>query len=86
MKKQVNNVWRILAIIFIVLFAMLLIYNIYSVSVYNKSIKNQNICYYDICNNYTDAYYESTTQVCSCLNYDLLGNEQVVYTQYMGRK
>ena len=86
MKKKINKYWKTIAIIFIILFTFETIYVVYSVSVYNQGIKNQNICFYDICANYPDAYYDSDNKVCSCYDYDVLGNEQVSFTQYMGRR
>ncbi len=89
MKEKTNKVsrgWRTTAIILLILFGILAVATIISLHQDAQQVKNQNICFYDVCNNYPDAYYDSDSQVCSCYDYDVLGNEQVVYTEYMGRR
>jgi hypothetical protein len=40
-----------------------------------------NVCYYDICSGYIDAWWEEG--VCYCYDYDLLGQLEVAKTEYM---
>ena len=49
---------------------------------YNKEYENTNICYYDICSDYPDAFYSE--EVCTCYDYDLFGEYAVAKEEYMG--
>ena len=73
--------WKVLAIIFMILFALLLTFNILAVAYVNYDTKQQNICYYDICSGYPDAYY--LDHVCTCYEYDVIGNLVVSKSEYM---
>ena len=63
--------WKIIAIIFIVLFLVETSFFIFSIAVAkieNNKIKN---CYYEICEDYPEA--ELIDDICYCYDYDLLG-------------
>ncbi|HDK42037.1 MAG TPA: hypothetical protein ENG87_01555 [Candidatus Pacearchaeota archaeon] len=83
-KEKVSRGWRTLAIILLILSVSMIILTIISIHQNTQQVKNTNICYYDICSDYPDAYYEN--DVCTCYDYDVLGNEQVAYTEYMGKR
>ncbi len=66
-----KKTWKIIALVFIILFItenLLLGYNLYSLNKIDKEIK---ICYYDICEEYPDA--DLSEGVCYCYDYDMLG-------------
>ena len=73
--------WKILAIIFMILFGLLLVFNIWSVNSYIQEETKTNECYYDVCNGYIDAWYSDG--ICYCYETDLLGNEIVTKTEVM---
>ena len=64
---MVNN-WKIIAIVFIVLFILETIYLSWAVIYVVKEESNTKECYYEICGDYQDAYYFE--KVCTCYNYD----------------
>jgi len=64
--------WKIIAIIFIILFiaeTFLIIWGIVLVNQEDRDIKE---CYYDVCGEYADA--ELIDGVCVCYTYDVIGN------------
>ena len=73
--------WKITAIIFIVLFVGFLTFAIWAWSVGINEIEQQNECYYDICNEYPDAWIDG--DICFCYEYSLLGESVVAKTTYM---
>ena len=75
------NKWKTIAIIFIVLFSLLLIFNIWSVNLVLNEEEQTNICYYDVCENYPEAWYEDG--VCTCYNYDDNYELEVTKTKYI---
>ena len=76
-----KKAWKTLAIIFIVLFIAILLFNIWAVTLANNEEKQKNICYYDVCSEYPDAYLEN--DVCFCYDYDVIGNLVVSKSEYM---
>lgn len=66
------NGWKIIAIVFIILFALETAFICWSFNVYNESTLNENKCYTNICGLGTDesdydAYnYDSIENVCYC--------------------
>jgi hypothetical protein len=78
--------WKTLAIILIVIFILENALFIYSVNLVNKEAKETNICYYDICEEYPQADYDSYLKICNCYDYDLLDNLEIVKTEYMGKR
>jgi len=73
--------WKTIAIIFIILFTLETAIVLWGVIENNHQTKNMNTCYYDFCSNYSDAYY--VNDVCTCYDYDVMGNEVVAKTKYM---
>lgn len=81
-----KNTWKVLFIIVLVLFLLensLVVWG----AVSNKQIEKQtNVCYYDICADYPDAYYDYQTKLCDCYDKDLMGNKIIAKTEYMGKR
>jgi len=76
-----TNGWKITAIIFIALFLLETLSLVFLWNLTSKEIENQNICLYDICSDYPDGYYD--LDICYCYDYSLLGELEVVKTEYM---
>lgn len=74
--------WKTIAIIFIVLFTLETSMILYGNYLINKETKETNSCYYDICEEYPEAIYDSG--ICYCYDYDVLGNLNVVKTKVVG--
>jgi len=67
-----NNKWKVIAIIFIILFLLENgLFIIGGIIVYNEE-KDIKVCYYEVCKKYPDAYFSDG--VCKCYDYDLIGN------------
>jgi len=73
--------WKILAIVFMCLFATWVGIGIYVSIQDSAEFDKMNICYYDICEEYADAGYSNN--VCSCYDYDMLGYLNIEKTEYM---
>ena len=76
-----KNKWKIIAIVFIILFTILI--SLVGMSYYNlgKYNKAANDCYHNFCGDSPDAiYYEDG--VCECYDYDLLGRMIVVKERF----
>jgi hypothetical protein len=78
-----KSTWKTIAIIFIVLFTLETLVWIWGITAYYQELEDTNVCYYDICSEYPDAWYEVDTKVCSCYDYGLLGDLEVVKQEYM---
>lgn len=75
--------WKALAI---VLLLILLLENGLLIWAYKQVTKEEEKtyeCYYEICADYPQAYFDSTTNLCTCYDYDLLGDLQEVNTKWM---
>ncbi len=73
--------WKVIAIIFIILFTLettIFVWGWYLIAEEDRMMKE---CYYEICGDYADA--EIFGDVCSCYEYDLIGNLQTAKTVYM---
>ena len=74
--------WKPLAIIFIILFGLLLIYNIWAVTSFMKEVasdeEKDNFCDRSICLDYYYGFY--LDGVCYCYN----ENDEQVKSEYMG--
>jgi len=82
-KKQTYEIkWKSIAIIFIILFVLETSLFVWAYSLSVKEEKMIMECYYDICEDYPDAYFEEN--LCSCIGYDLWGEEIVSKQEYMG--
>ena len=80
-KKQVKPIWKLLAIIFMILFILETAYTVFSIYVYVHETDLMNECYYNKCESYPEAYYENG--VCYCYDYSLLGDLVVDKTYYL---
>lgn len=80
--KQMRKInWKIVAIIFIVLFVVETLFWIWSTAIYNSELDKNNECLYDICGDYVDAWYEE--DICTCYEYDMTGDLIVAKNKYM---
>ena len=83
MKTQKINKWKVIAIVFISLFVLETAFILWGTYLVAKEERMIMECYYEICEDYSDAYLED--KVCSCYNYDLWGENLVLAKQeYMG--
>lgn len=73
--------WKATAIAFIILFLLLLAFNIYATNKVIQEEEKMNECFYDVCEEYVDAWYEE--KICYCYEYGLLGDLQIAKTKYM---
>ena len=73
--------WKILAIIFFVLFVIETTFFICGYTLVVNEEEMTAECYYNICDGYPDALLSEN--VCYCYDYDLLGEKQIVETEYM---
>jgi len=78
--------WKTLAIILLVIFILENSLMAYGYFLTEDIEKETNICYYDVCEGYPEAYYSYSDKICDCYDYDLIGNEVLVKTEYMGRR
>lgn len=76
-----TTTWKAVAIIFMILFSLLFILNVWSGISVLKEEEKINRCYYEICEEYPDALYEK--DICSCFDYDLTGELIIVKEKYM---
>ena len=81
MEAKVKARWKVIAIVFIVLFILENLFIGYEMYVYKKQRERTMECYYEICNNYPDADYRPTDGLCVCYDYSLLGELDVAKTQ-----
>jgi hypothetical protein len=76
------NKLKVTAIIFIILLFLLeTIYIVWSFLYYYSEQEKTSICYYDVCEDYPEVLYQDN--ICYCYDYDVIGNLQVVKTEYM---
>lgn len=77
-----SNGWKIVAIIFIILFLLETAFIIWAIDYSLKDEERMNVCYYEVCSGADDAYYEN--YLCSCLNWNVdSGSYETVKTKYM---
>ena len=73
--------WKVIAIIFIVLFTLEAGYVIWSFYYVARETNNLNVCYYDFCSETPEATYSNG--ICYCYDYDVIGNLVPVKTKVM---
>jgi hypothetical protein len=78
--------WKILAIILLVIVLLENGLIFWGYASNSQVEKETNICYYDVCEDYSNAYYDSSNKVCDCYESDLMGNEVIAKSEYMGRR
>jgi hypothetical protein len=73
--------WKAVGIIFIILFLIETGFIVYIWKTGAQEIKNENLCLYEICGDYPQAYYANS--LCTCYERDVLGQLQVAKTKVM---
>jgi hypothetical protein len=74
------NGWKITAIVFICLFAVLLSFNVWGYTLVVAEDNAINDCYYNTCSEFPEAWYEAG--VCTCYMEDEYGEYEVAMTSY----
>lgn len=78
-----NSTWKTLAIVFIILFTIETLYLIFSFTIYFNEEDKMNQCFYEICEDNVEAYYEYG--VCTCYDWnENLGKYEINKTEYLG--
>jgi hypothetical protein len=80
------NKWKVAAIIVICLLILENSFIYWGYSLNKKEQERQTMCYYNVCQDYPQAILDPDTNVCSCYDYDLLGNinyERSVKSEYL---
>jgi len=77
-----TNSWRVIAIIFMLISALLFGILVWLSSIGNEIIENEFECSYNLCPNLeSDAYlYDEVNKVCYCYL-----DQEIVHTEYMGQ-
>jgi len=75
-----GNKWRTTAIVFICLFVAIISFNIWAYTLIVDEEAEANNCYYNICEEYIDAWYEEG--LCTCYNIDEQGVYEIAKTEY----
>lgn len=78
------NKWKITAIIFMILFSILLTLNIWTITYVISEEDSLNYCYYNICGEYPNAVYEDG--LCTCYFLNEHGEYDVAMTTYGFKK
>jgi len=71
--------WKIIAIIFIILFTIETLWISYGLYLIQKEEAQVNECYYNICSDYPEAQVQNN--VCFCYELDLLGEYVIAKTE-----
>lgn len=74
-----HTTWKTLAIIFGILFILETCFIIFSVKISIDEENKTHECYYDVCEEYPDAWYDDG--ICYCYDYDSEGNLEVERTK-----
>lgn len=74
-----KKTWKILAIIFMVLFALETAYFIWALSYTSDYYEKQSECAYNVCEGYEAYAYDESNKICYCYN-----DGEVEYQKYMG--
>lgn len=75
-----KTAWKITAIILLVLLILETSLFVWGYLTAIKETEMTNLCAYDFCKKYPQSYYADG--VCTCYDYDLLGNLQEVDYKY----
>jgi len=74
--------WKIIGIVFMILFILETAYIVWAFWYVGREEQRTNECFYEICEDYPDAWYEDN--LCTCYEYDMFGEYVVAKTKYMG--
>tara|TARA_R100000789_G_scaffold30675_1_gene34368 strand:+ start:84 stop:326 length:243 start_codon:yes stop_codon:yes gene_type:complete len=77
------NGWKVTAIIFIIITILFSAFMVLSISLYNEEQEFTNECYYNICEDYNDAYYDVWERTCTCYNINYDGEYSVEKVKYL---
>lgn len=68
--KMAKNIWKTIAIIFIVLFALSTSFYAYTYVIGTNYIRNEDFCSINVCGNgeFDKYWYEHSERMCYCLN------------------
>ncbi len=80
-RKGFRMNWKLIAIVFIVLFVSETISILWGIYLYEKEQEEWNVCLYEICSDY--YYGEVEDGVCFCYDYDLIGNLKLYKTEIL---
>lgn len=81
-KIMEKNTWKVLAIIFMILFILETAFVMWGVSIVNEEEEMKNRCYYEICEDYPEAFYYENTCECFDMNEETYEYE-LIKTEYM---
>lgn len=73
--------WKIIAIVFIILFVLENIFIGYGMYFNEKEVRLTNQCYYDVCSEQPEAFFDQG--VCYCYSYDLYGELKLEKTELL---
>ena len=71
--KMEKSGWKIIAVVFILLFLAETLFIIWGYHLVVNEEKKTMSCYYEVCKDYPDARYETQRSLCTCYDYDVLG-------------
>ena len=71
--------WKVLAWIFIILFILENLFVGYGMILVNHDTANENECIYNVCDNSSAYYYDTTSSMCYC--YD---NGEIASQKFLG--
>ena len=77
-KSGVKKVWKILAIILLVLLVLENAMIIWGMSLVNQDTTNENKCIVNVCSDYSSYYYDINSKLCSCFE-----NKEVKHQEYI---
>jgi hypothetical protein len=70
--------WKVIAIIFIILFILETSFLIFAFNLGTSIIENESECSINVCEDYLSYYYDTYTNMCYCYE-----NHEVVKEQYI---
>lgn len=76
-----SNSWKVTAIIFIILFLLETLFFGWAIWAAIQDENRMKECYYEVCSEYVDAYYEDN--ICTCYEADMFGEYIVAKTQWI---
>jgi len=80
-ENKKTNHWKTIAIIFIILFTLETLTIIWGTILVQEEEEKTAECYYDICEDYPEAYFEDN--FCYCYDYDQIGELVLAESNFM---